>query len=158
MLRFLTSAIICSHFLRTCGTHQLNAGSSSKLWATAYSATSIGCDSFKSESFSHDVDPSLHWTQSCQPLVKRRMKVLSSATPTSPVHFRHSTCATISTFTIISYVEQKDDRDHPLGHPSIAKLSCKNCTNECHKTARTMAFTRSPPCVDPWQLQLVRRG
>ena len=57
--------------LQHMGTHQLKAGSWSMPMATAYSAVSIGCDSFRSDSFSQDDEPSLHWQQSCQPMVLR---------------------------------------------------------------------------------------
>ncbi len=38
---------------------------------TAYSAVSSGQDSFKSESFSQDDEPSFHWQHICQPMVFR---------------------------------------------------------------------------------------
>ena len=56
-------------FLITCETHQLNAGSPAIRFATAYSATSIGLEDFRSFSFSQLVDPSFHKIRSCQPLV-----------------------------------------------------------------------------------------
>ena len=67
VLCFLTMEIIPSLFFRTWWTHQLNVGSYSIPWATAYLATWIGYDSLRSESFSHNVDPSFHLQQMSQP-------------------------------------------------------------------------------------------
>ena len=56
-------------FSITCFIYQLKAGSWSINSATANSAVYIRWDSFNSKNFSHEVEPSFHWHQICQPAV-----------------------------------------------------------------------------------------
>ena len=61
-----------SRCLKTVGTDQAKAGSDTSLLATAYSATSIGFESFNSFNGTQVVVPSLHSTNSFQPFVVHR--------------------------------------------------------------------------------------
>ena len=65
----LMLAIILSLFLSTCLTHQLKAGAKSISCVTANSAVCTRCDSFNSDNFSHEVEPSFYWQHICQPTV-----------------------------------------------------------------------------------------
>ena len=69
----LAAAMIHCHFCSTSLVHQAKAGSSWMPRAVAYSATSMGYDSFISLNFSQDMDLSFYWTQSIHPLVVRFM-------------------------------------------------------------------------------------
>ena len=70
--RDLTLLIMRLRFLRTCGTHQRNAGSLSIRLATAYSAISMGLVSLSSRRGIQSVVPSFHSTSSSHPFVVRR--------------------------------------------------------------------------------------
>ena len=56
-------------FLRVYGTHHAKAGSSVNPLFAAYSASSMGYESFRSLSAIQSVDPSFHWAHNSQPRV-----------------------------------------------------------------------------------------
>ena len=74
---FLMLEITVSHFLSTCITHQLKAGSWSIPCETANSADCSRWNSFNLDNFFHEEEPSFHWQQICQSTVVSQVTGLS---------------------------------------------------------------------------------
>ena len=67
--QFCTDEMVRFRFFNACGVHHANTGSLVILLVSAYSATSIGLDSFQLHNGIHDSDPSHYFTRKSHPFV-----------------------------------------------------------------------------------------